>query len=133
MEEIRNCGHEQDEMCSCIRDTNVARQLVFIAANIRNVSWELDYGTLDKPGNVRLCIVGSCEKCGGRLCYGLRVGGESCGEALIESVYDYLDLFHKLDGLKLTQKALDAEFLRLFHEADHAAAKAWLNKRQSQK
>ena len=131
MEEIRNCGHEHDEMCSCFRDTNVARQLVFIAANIRNVSWEFDYGTLEEPGNVRLCIVGSCEKCGGRLCYGLRVGGESCGEALIESVYDYLDLFHKLDGLSLDRQTFDAGFLNLFHEADRAAAQVWLNKRQS--
>ena len=131
MEEIRNCGHEQDEMCTCIRNTNVARQLVFIAANIRDVSWELDYGTLEKPGNVRLCIVGSCEKCGGRLCYGLRVGGKSCGEALIESVYDYLDLFHKLDGLSLDRQTFDAGFLRLFHDADRAAAQIWLNKRQS--
>lgn len=131
MEEIRNCGHEQDEMCSCIRDTNVARQLVFIAANIRDVSWEFDYGTLEEPGNVRLCIVGSCEKCGGRLCYGLRVAGESCGEALIESVYDYLDLFHKLDGLSMDRQTFDAGFLRLFHDADRAAAQIWLNKRQS--
>ena len=131
MEEIRNCGHEQDEMCSCIRNTNVARQLVFFAGNIRFVSWEFDYGTLEEPENVRLCIVGNCGKCGGRLCYGLRVGGEFCGEALIESVYDYLNLFHKLDGLSLDRQTFDAGFLRLFHDADHAAAQAWLNKRQS--
>ena len=129
MKENQNCGHEQDEMCACIRDMSTANQMIHTAGNIRDVSWELDYETLEAPERVRLCIVGSCGKCGKRLCYGLHIGNEMTGETLIESVYTYIVLFHKLIGLKLPGEQFDADFCCLFHELDHPIVKAWMEKR----
>lgn len=129
MDELRNCGHEQDEMCSCIRSMNIARQYVFLAANIKEVSWEFDYDTLDKPGKARLCIVGICGQCGSRLCCGVRVGVEYAGDELLECIFTYLTLFHRLDGLQMEAGEFDRKILMLFHEEDQSAVKKWLDKR----
>lgn len=129
MENNMNCGHEQDKMCTCISGMNMARQLIHIAGNIRGVIWELDYSTLTAPSSVRLCIVGVCARCGERLCYGLRVGEKETNEALIESIYTYLDLFHKLDGLLIPREQFDRDFLRLFHVQDRPTVQAWLDGR----
>lgn len=129
MENNMNCGHEQDKMCSCISGMNTAKQLIHIAGNIRHVNWELDYGTLTSPDNIRLCVVGVCGKCGERLCCGLRVGEEKNGDDLIESIYTYLALFHRLVGLQIAQKRFDGDFLLLFHEQDRPAVMAWLDER----
>ena len=51
------------------------------------------------------------------------------GETLIESVYTYIVLFHKLIGLKLPGEQFDADFCGLFHEPDHPTVKAWMEKR----
>ncbi|MBQ9648193.1 MAG: hypothetical protein IJV43_07545 [Oscillospiraceae bacterium] len=131
MENNMNCGHEQDRMCTCIGGMNTARKLIHIAGNIRDVDWELDYGTLTKPGSVRLCIVGVCVQCGERLCYGLRVGEEKAGEELVESLYTYLDLFHRFDGLQLTRERFDRDFLLLFHEQDRPVVQTWLDRRMA--
>ena len=56
MKENQNCGHEQDEMCACIRDMSTANQMIHTAGNIRDVSWELDYETLEAPKRVRGCV-----------------------------------------------------------------------------
>lgn len=131
MENNMNCGHEQDKMCICISGMNTARQFIHIAGNIRNVIWELDYDTLTLPGSVRLCFVGVCARCGERLCYGLRVGEEKTGDDLIESIYTYLDLFHRLDGLQIPRERFDGDFLLLFHEQDRPQVEKWLSMRES--
>lgn len=124
-----NCGHMQDRMCTCIANMNTAKQLIHVSSNIRNVGWELDYETLDAPGGIRLCIVGVCAKCGERLCCGLSLGHETRGEKLIDSVYTYLTLFHKIDGLQLTRERFDRDLLLLFHEQDRPAVRTWLDGR----
>ena len=129
MSKFVKCDHERDEMCMCISRMNTAQQLVFIAGNIRDVSWELDYATLAEPVEIRLCIVGICEKCGSRLCYGLFVGSETPVEKWVESVYTYITLFHKLEGQQMDARELDEKFLRLFHEQDRPAVTAWMKKR----
>jgi len=131
MENSMNCGHEQDKMCTCISGMSTARQLIFIAGNIRNVRWELDYATLAEPGDIRLCIVGDCEKCGDRLCYGIFIGDEATGEGMVESIYTYLALFHKLDGLQMNAKQFNEKFLGLFHKQDRSQVEKWLSARKS--
>lgn len=128
-ERRKSCGHEQDRMCGCIADMSTANQLIFIAGNIRDVQWELDYATLAEPEEMRLCIVGICGKCGDRLCYGIFLGGEATGDKLIESIYTYLALFHKLDGLQIDAGRFEDKFLRLFHEQDRPDVEKWLKER----
>ena len=65
----KKCGHDAADMCSCgpIQEGEVVEMLQHLIVNMTNETWELDYKNLNRFENRRLCLVGVCRKCGGRL------------------------------------------------------------------
>lgn len=64
------CPHKGDVMCSCkeIQGPDWMEKIVYLFQKIREPKAELFYMTLDAPRPYRLCVSGSCKRCGGRLC-----------------------------------------------------------------
>ena len=82
--ETRSCPHEADALCTCRalleRDNDIIGLLTHIHENMTDVEWELDYTDLSRPEKRRLCLVGKCRICGGRLCQELDASDELAGE-----------------------------------------------------
>lgn len=72
--EKRHCTHSPEELCSCapVRSGDVLQTAAHVAESIMDINWELDYKSLADLGDYRLCLIGKCRQCGGRLCVSLR-------------------------------------------------------------
>ena len=66
------CTHSPETLCSCapVQSGDVAQIVFHMAENMEDIRWELDYKSLADLSGHRLCAVGKCRQCGGRLCTG---------------------------------------------------------------
>ena len=66
------CTHSPETLCSCapVQSGDVAQIVFHMAENMEDIRWELDYKSLGDLSGHRLCAVGKCRQCGGRLCAG---------------------------------------------------------------
>ena len=71
--ETSKCRNQAEGLCSCPpvknRGENILALIEHVAANMTNIRWELDYTDINRSEKRRLCLVGVCRLCGGRLCY----------------------------------------------------------------
>ena len=133
----QGCGSEcshHEQICTCEANTpeNIVQVVTNLLAMIMAPQWELSYTSLDRPGPHRLCVVGKCRRCGGRLCYGIKVEDHLAGPQLLEAMYQGLKVFHSSnDRLSLGRDLFDARFLAMFHALDMMTVRNWLKARQT--
>lgn len=133
----QGCGSEcshHEQLCTCEANTpeNIVKVVTNLLAMIMAPQWELSYTSLDQPGPHRLCVVGKCRRCGGRLCYGIKVEDSLTGDRLLDAMYQGLKVFHSSnDRLSLGRDLFDARFLAMFHVQDMMTVRNWLKARQT--
>lgn len=87
------CTHSPETLCSCapVQSGDVARIVFHMAENMEDISWELDYKSLAELGDYRLCLIGKCRQCGGRLCVSQYPVDAQTPEDFLAAVYRQLD------------------------------------------
>lgn len=130
-----NCPHKTDSMCSCrlaklegLVIDDPLEALIHMSMYLKDAVWELDYATLDDPGEYRLCVVGACQRCGGRLCMSVEKTGGLSGNDLLASMYRHLYQLNGKFGPRLAYSDFRERFVRLFHEQDRSFIQAWLER-----
>ena len=123
------CPHTQDTMCSCPEIQSRDRQLLaeFLSRNMTQITWELDYASLDHPQGARLCVSAVCRRCGGRQCIREKLETQTGMEEFLQAVY-----IHRYRGRSVQEQSMDTEafharFLSMFHEQDKPRVKHWLS------
>jgi len=67
-----------------------------MAENMEDIRWELDYKSLADLSGHRLCAMGKCRQCGGRLCAGQYPVDAQTPEDFLAAVYRQLNQFPPL-------------------------------------
>ncbi len=134
--ETRLCPHEAETLCTCKaikeRDKDIIGLFIHIHENMKDVEWELDYTDLSRPEKRRLCLVGKCRVCGGRLCQELDASDELAGDDLLAAIYRHLYQVHNAGGRYMPRQEFRDRFIRMFHEADRAFLCEWLDRPENQ-
>lgn len=134
--ETRSCPHEADALCTCRalkeRDKDIIGLLTHIHENMKDVEWELDYTDLSRPEKRRLCLVGKCRVCGGRLCQELDASGELAGDDFLAAIYRHLYQVHNAGGRYMPSREFRARFIRMFLEPDQLFIREWFDRPENQ-
>lgn len=130
--ETRSCPHEADALCTCRalkeRDKDIIGLLTHIHENMTDVEWELDYTDLSRPEKRRLCLVGTCRICGGRLCHELDASDELAGDDFLAAISRDLHQFYFAADRWITQYEFCERFARMFHPQDQVLVRAWMDR-----
>lgn len=134
--EIRSCGHDKEALCICKplkeRERDIVGLLTHVYTNMEDVRWELDYTDLSQPEMRRLCLVGTCRLCGGRLCQELSASDELVGDDFLKDIYRCLDQVSNTGDCHIPRQAFQERFIRMFHERDRDMVRAWLVRLEDQ-
>ena len=95
-----------------------------------DINWELDYKRLADLGDYRLCLIGKCRQCGGRLCISQYPVDAQTQENFLAAVYRQLNQFHRRLDANLSRPAFHERFAAMFHEEDRLFVKNWLARRE---
>ena len=127
------CTHSPETLCSCapVQSGDVAQIVFHMAENMEDIRWELDYKSLADLRGHRLCAVGKCRQCGGRLCAGQYPVDAQTPEDFLAAVYRQLDQFHRRLDAALSHPAFCGRFAAMFHEEDRPFVEDWLMQRES--
>ena len=126
----KHCQHDGIELCSCgpIQSGDTFLMTIHLAENITDVNWRLTYNSLKKIHPYRLCMVGVCKNCGGRLCIEHKPFGTVTTEEFLEAAYRHLYQFrHNLDK-PLSREDIQVKFVEMFRKEDQAFVEEWLAK-----
>ena len=125
------CTHSPETLCSCapVQSGDVAQIVFHMAENMEDIRWELDYKSLADLRGHRLCAVGKCRQCGGRLCAGQYPVDAQTPEDFLAAVYRQLDQFHRRLDAALSHPAFCGRFAAMFHEEDRPVVEDWLMQR----
>lgn len=130
MREKQTCPHGPESLCSCKplkeREKDIAGFLRHISENMTNEVWELDYTDINRPEKRRLCVVGTCRLCGGRLCYEMDAAEALAGNDFLAAVYHRLYELHRSGGCFMGDSAFRVRFVELFHTQDQPLIRKWL-------
>ena len=86
--------------------------------------FELDYTSLDKGSELRLCQIGKCRQCGGQICIGAKI--PAC-ELLSDTLGRIYDAAVKRWRWYHEDEDFTPVFLNLFRGRDQQVAKLWLD------
>ena len=130
--EKRHCTHSPEELCSCapVRSGDVLQTAAHVAESMMDINWELDYKSLADLGDYRLCLIGKCRQCGGRLCVSQYPVDAQTPEDFLVAVYRQLDQFHRRLDANFSRPAFHERFAAMFHEEDRLFVKNWLARRE---
>lgn len=136
MREKRTCPHGPESLCSCEplkrRRKDIVGFLRHISENMKNEVWELDYSDINRPEKRRLCVVGTCRLCGGRLCYEVDAADALAGDDFLAAVYHHLSEFHSAgDCRSVGTRAFRERFVEMFHTQDQALIRKWLERSEN--
>lgn len=120
----------QAPLCTCIEGKDICFLISHLDKCFQFRRYELDYRSLHLEEERRLCRVGSCRVCGGRLCEELPLPASETGEALLETIYHWLHRGGIIRQAPEDAGALQGKFLALFHQEDLPFVVEWLNRRQ---
>lgn len=130
--ERRNCRHNAADLCTCMsvkdRAENILLLIRHVSTNMENVEWELDYTDLNRPEERRLCLVGACRVCGGRLCHEMDASDALAGDDFLAALYRHLYQVHNSDGRYMSSREFRERFVRLFHTQDQPFIQSWLER-----
>ena len=124
------CHHGPEDLCTCRpvinRGKDILGLLFHVYANIKDVRWELDYTDIGRPESRRLCMVGTCRVCGGRLCQESNISDELAGDDLLTAVYRCLYQYYFSQERRTSRYEFHERFVQMFHPQDRAAVREWL-------
>lgn len=128
--DTKPCGRAHGDICSCapIRNGDPFEMAVHLASHMTDVDWDLTYCDLKHIAPYRLCLIGKCAKCGGRLCIEQKPFGSITTDDFFAAAYRHLYQFHQNIGQPLCRKAFREKFIEMFHESDRATVQAWLER-----
>lgn len=132
--EKKPCLKGKKDLCSCeaLKSEYIAVFLIHVAENMQNVEWEFDYTTLSHPESRRLCAVGNCRRCGGRLCSSIELDHTAFGDDLLAMAYRRLWQYTQAGPSRMTSKPFREMFVDMFHAQDHALVREWLDRPENQ-
>lgn len=130
--EKRSCPHEADALCTCRalkeRDKDIIGLLTHIHENMKDVEWDLDYTDLSRPEKRRLCLVGTCRLCGGRLCQELDASDDLAGDDFLSAISHRLHRYYFSGNRRITQYEFCERFARMFHPQDRELVREWMGR-----
>ena len=126
------CPHKAEEMCACrpVREKNedVLALVEHVAVNMTDIRWELEYTDIDQPEKRRLCRVGTCRVCGGRLCHDMDASDQLAGDDFLAAIYRHLYQLHNAGGNHMANAEFRRRFVEMFHEQDRPFIREWLER-----
>ena len=128
---------KQDQLCRCIdwHDEDFDVEIDHFIRNFEFLRVELEYASLDTREPVRVCRIGRCRVCGGRMCSGSTLPSEKTARGLMPTIFLFAGLAFRQFGYSLPAgtDSFQALFPTLFHKEDQAFAKQWLSEPEGQK
>ena len=116
----------QESLCRCV-DWHEGETANWVDHLLRNYEFDrltLDYSTLEKGSEIRLCQIGQCSKCGGQICIGTVIHPCELLDDTLARVYAEASKrwrwYHEDD-------AFDEVFIGLFRGRDQQVARLWLD------
>ena len=129
------CPHASEEFCNCApvrhKEQDILGLVEHIACSLVNAWWELEYTDLYRPEKRRLCRIGTCRICSGRLCHELALSDLLTGEDLLAAIYRCLQGFRAAQDRYMPIAAFRQMFAEIFREADQPLVREWLEKQKS--
>lgn len=124
----KHCGRSHGDLCSCapIRNGDPFEMAVHLASHMSDVDWDLTYRDLEHIAPYRLCLIGKCAKCGGRLCIEQKPFGIITTDDFLAAAYRHLYQFHHNLAQSLSNKEFRAKFVEMFRKEDRATIEDWL-------
>ena len=131
---MKDLCKNQPSLCRCIRwgNEDFDMEVDHLIRNFQFLHLELEYDALAPGADWRLCQMGRCRRCGGRLCVGTSMTARDSLEDMLVSIY----LIAGQQWCGRTGKCPDGNrdfrdlFIRLFHEGDRQAVQDWLFQQQ---
>ena len=132
--DAKKCRHERRDLCSCrpVQKGNVIELAAHMAANMKDVEWELDYKSLETVMYGRLCLVGKCKVCGGRLCIEQKPFDARTTDDFLLAAYHRLDQFHHNVAPALPDEEFRKRFVEMFRADDASVIREWLSRPENQ-
>ena len=132
--ETKKCLQDKGQMCSChaLDSKDIMARVAHVGENMRTTDWELDYTTLHRPEIRRLCVVGVCQQCGGRICVSLSPDDSAYGDDLLAMMYRHLWQYHHATSQHMSTALFREMFATMFHEQDQAFIREWLERPENQ-
>lgn len=126
--EHRKCRHNAQQLCSCValKKKDFLALAIHVYENMTDVQWELDYTDLFQAEPRRLCRVGVCRDCGGRLCHEVDASNNMAGDDFLSAIYRHLYQLDTPDGTQMTNRDFREKFVQMFHEQDRPFLREWL-------
>ena len=116
----------QERLCRCV-DWHEGETADWVDHLLHNYEFErltLDYSTLEKGSEIRLCQIGQCSKCGGQICIGTLIHPCELLDDTLGRVYAEASKrwrwYHE-------DEACDEVFIGLFRGRDQQVARLWLD------
>lgn len=116
----------QESLCRCV-DWHEGETADWVDHLLRNYEFDrlmLDYSTLEKGTEIRLCQIGQCSKCGGQICIGTVIHPCELLDDTLARVYAEASKrwrwYHE-------DEDFDAVFIQLFRGRDQQVARLWLD------
>lgn len=122
--------------CKCInwKDEDFDVEVDHLIHNFEFLRLEMTYSVLDETSPIRLCEIGRCRKCRGRICIGATESRAGLVSKRLEWLY--FIAFERLRQRRLsepvTPEVFQALFPALFHENDQPFVREWLASSETQ-
>lgn len=116
----------KDGLCQCV-DWKNGTEADWIDHIMRDYEFDhllLDYHDLEKDSEIRLCQIGSCNKCGGQICIGSAL--HPC-ELLDDTMARIYAEASKRWRWYHEDENFDEAFIQLFRGRDQQVARLWLD------
>lgn len=117
---------KKDQLCRCIDwpDEDFDVEIDHFIRNFEFLHVELEYASLDAREPVRVCRIGRCRVCGGRMCDGTTLPPEKTVRELMPTICLLAGLAFQQFGYPLPAgtSSFREVFPTLFHEEDQAFA-----------
>lgn len=131
-----SCEHPT-ALCQCVdwKEDRLDVQIAHFMEQFEFLGFELQYTTLEPEKGRKLCKIGRCCTCGGRLCLGTVLPPDACADDLLAEIcrwmYQMWAGSHK--PLSPGSASFREMFLSVFHEEDREFAGAWMSKPENQR
>lgn len=126
--EKNHCSRTPEDLCTCMdwQNGDLIRTVTHFAENITDINWELDYQNLADVQGHRLCLVGRCKKCGGRLCISQTPKIKVSPEQILSALDDSIGQAYSALKVNLQPEEYYDKFAEMFHEEDRPVVDKWV-------
>lgn len=128
---------KQDQLCRCINwhDEDFDVEVDHFIRNFEFLHVELEYASLNAREPVRVCRIGRCRVCSGRMCSGSTLPSGKPASELMPTIFLLASRAFCRDGYPLPPgiNSVQELFPTLFHEEDQTFARQWLSEPEGQR